>query len=331
MPLAGQTFDSTTGNSYEKRKSQREFDEFVATETAVERNKLEQLVKPLTVLPDDASHDMKVHTFTMTELWSSPLVEIQAAMNRGKWESLYWLIHWREDSEPRVKQTQHDAVNAYEAYCAALKSRTGFSLNEDGKERLSKMVCVQLRCGKIEVTQETVDVALDTMLKNHVFAEGEVDYKPEWKTVAPAQQVTNVSTVVDFEALNLTGSEEDERRGKKVVEFLAQTAAAPTAKAWLDSLAKNFGFVPTKDDLAYSVRWFRETNRSWFTPANYDAFRLHMIHTGRWSTALLSEGDIRARAIERLDTNDRDVRSIVFHGSKEALLDLLQRRGVSLI
>jgi hypothetical protein len=314
MPLAGQTFDSTTGNTYDKRKSQNEFDEFVRNEAALERKKLEQSVQPLTVVSTEVSHAMRLHTHEMAFEWSRPLIEIQTILDSKKWTSLYWLLHLREDAEPRIKQSAAEAEQAYREYIANLSSRTGFKLNPDGIERLAKMVVVQLRCGRIEVAQETVDVALDVFLKNHCFHDGEVDYNAEWKTAAPTQQIDNAPTVVDFEALNLT-----------------ETAAAPTAKAWLDSLAKNFGFVPTKEDLAYSVKWFRENNRSWFDRSSYDAFRLHMIHIGRWSTALLSESDIRARAIERLDTNDRDVRGIVFHGSKEALLDLLQRRGVSLI
>jgi hypothetical protein len=319
MPLAGQTIDRTTGNSYDAARSRREFDEFVRNEAALERKKLEQSVQPMTVVPTEASHAMRVHQWEMTEAWSASLASIQAVMDSPSWASLYWLIHIRDENEgPRIRQTEREGYAEFQKYCGELAGRTGFKLNPDGVERLSKMVVVQMRAGKIEVTQETIDAALDVMLRNHVFSEGEIDYNPAWKTAAaPAQQA---------------GSEEDERRGKEAVGFLAETAAASTVRAWIASLAANYGFVPSKEDLAYSVKWFRENNRSWFDRTSYDAFRLHMVKVGRWSTELLTHDDIRARAIDRLlDMNDRDVRGIVFHGSKEALLDLLQRRGVSLI
>lgn len=315
--------------SYDARKSAQEFEEFTREYERQEQAKRDAALEPLTVVSAETAREKRLHDFEMGCLWSAPIDDLKKVIDSQQWQRLYWALHFRGDS-PRVNQSASESMQAFAEYIASLTNRTGFKLNDDGVTRLLLLSKVEFFHG-IETTQATLDVALDALLKQTAFVEGEVEYDEAWKTAVPHQQAANASTVVDFEALNLTGSQEDERRGKKAVEFLAETAAAPTAKAWLDSLAKNFGFVPTKDDLAYSVRWFRENNRSWFTPANYDAFRLHMIHIGRWSTALLSESDIRARAIERLDTNDRDVRGIVFHGSKEALLDLLQRRGVSLI
>lgn len=314
--------------SYDARKSAQEFEEFTREFERQEQAKRDAALKPLTVVSPEAAREKRLHDFEMGCLWSAPIEDLKKIIDSQQWQRLYWELHFRGDA-PRVNQSASESMQAFADYISKLTGRTGIRMKDNGITRLMLLSKVEYFHG-IETTQATLDVALDAMLQQECFADGEVEYDEAWKTAAPRQQAAN-ATVVDFEVLNLTGSEEDERRGKKAVEFLAETAAAPTAKAWLDSLAKNFGFVPTKDDLAYSVKWFRENNRSWFTPANYDAFRLHMIHTGRWSTALLSESDIRARAIERLDTSDRDIRGIVFHGSKAALLDLLQRRGVSLI
>ena len=329
-PLAGQFVESNTGsNRYDAARSAREFASFREEEEAKERAKLEKSLQPLTVLPTDTSQAMRVHQFEMTELWSSPLVEIQAAMNGGKWESLYWLIHLREDSEPRIRQTEQEAFAEFQKYCAALTGRTGFKLNPDGAERLSKLICVELRCGKIEVTQETIDAALDVMLRNHVFSEGEVEYDANWKTASPTTPVDSQPVTADvFEDLNLTGSEEEARIGKRIAQHLFDKEFRPVVLRWVSSLWERFRYELAQVEADAVKNWMERFNRP-RTFASLEQCRVAFVKAGMFPEKCLTHDDLKTVCIEKLPSDDKEALRIVLHGTLPALKELMQRKGIS--
>ncbi len=331
MALAGQTFETFTGNSYERRKSQAEFDEFVRNEEAKERAKLHRELQPLTVLPDDTIHAMRVHNFEMTEAWSAPLAEIQAILDSTKWTSLYWVINLREGTEPRIRQTEREAFAEFQKYCAALTGRTGFKLNPDGVERLSKLVCVELRCGRIEVTPETIDAALDCLLRNRCFSGGEVEYDANWKSATPATLVDSQPVTADvFENLTLSGSDEEARIGKRIAQDLFDKEFRPVVLRWVDSLWSRFLYELSSVEADAVKNWMTKFNKP-RTFASLEQCRVAFVKAGMFPEKCLDLSDLKAICVEKLSSDDRESLRIVLNPSStlDSVRALMARKGIS--
>jgi hypothetical protein len=127
-------------------------------------------------------------------------------------------------------------------------------------------------------------------------------------------------------------SDEGARQGRAIAQELYGDELAVHTNAWRESMRTNFGFNVPDSDLRYLCEWVVANNKSWLDKKTFDTFRLHMCRTGRWQVPqMLSTEEIRATAVEKCDMTSRDVRALVFTGNRESLIDMLKRKGVSLI
>lgn len=314
--------------SYDARKSAQEFEEFTREYERQEQVKRDAALKPLTVLSADAAREKKLHDFDQECLWSAPLDTIRSILNVEKRrESMYWLLFFGNE---RTNQTAESTQKVFSDYIDKLPSRTGFKFSDP--TRLVLMAKVQWFCGGVEISQETLDTMLDTLLKHSCFADdGEIEYDETLKTT-PVAPVVPPNPTDSFEHLSLL-SDEGARQGRAIAQELYGDELAVHTNAWRDHMRTVYGFNVPDSDIRYLCEWVVANNKSWLDPRTFDAFRLHAIRIGRWSPAeqFMSHEEIKSAAIEKCDMTDRDVRGIVLRGSREALLNLLQRKGVSLV
>lgn len=269
--------------------------------------------------------------------WSKPLAKIREAWQSGKRAPMlpyYFDLVLRPTNAdgspiPKGEQTGDDATREFSKFVeSTLPTKFGFRLSISGLQRFQLFVYIHTFCGKHLVSEDNLTRYFNALVDSEAFDAADLTYDESLIVKAPAPE--RDVTVNDLDGVD-TSTPEGFRKAKDIADNLMFAEAQPIFRLWRTSLSENFNVTISDDDIRYMCEWFLANNKNWLDKRSYDAFRLHMVRTGRWSEHLLTIEDIRERAVDRLNMDDRDIRAIVLHGTKNALLDLMKHKGVSLI
>ena len=307
------------------------YQEFVREEAVAEKKKLDAIAASANA---ERQKIAKAYVNLQKPFWSKPISQVVSKIEAAKGRrdllsAYYWDVLLRGSEEPEGTQPS-DPYAVFKSWVESLPARTGFSLSIEGLLRFQNFVLVQSVVGGNLVNEGNMQLYMQTLVREEVFAANELTY--DASLIVKAPEPVRAPSVDDFESLNLS-TDEGQRVGRQIADELYCDEMAPLANQWRQSVLQNFGFVVLYDDLKYMCDWFAATNKSYLDPRSYDAFRIMMVKSGRWYPAekFLAHEEIKAAAIDKLDMSNRDVRSIVFNGSKQALLDLMQRHSASLV
>jgi hypothetical protein len=282
--------------SYDARKSAQEFEEFTREFERQEQAKRDAALKPLTVVSAEAAREKRLHDFDMGCLWSAPIEDLKKIIDSQQWQRLYWELHFRGDS-PRVNQSASAAMQAFAEYIASLTKRTGFKLNDDGVTRLLLLSKVEFFHG-IETTQATLDVALDALLQQTAFAEGEVEYDEAWKaTVTPVESKTTPKDLIPLYEGDL--------------ETRQQALNDEQQKVWqafTDSVYANLRCMLNEEQKLYIYNLMRRRGYSFLDPREYDAARIQAVRDKVLPESFLYPQEALDMYIESHDINDPEVK-----------------------
>jgi hypothetical protein len=247
----------------------------------------------------ETAREKRLHDFEMGCAWSAPIEDLKKIIDSQRWQRLYWELHFRGDS-PRVNQSASAAMQAFAEYIASLTKRTGFKLNDDGVTRLLLLSKVEFFHG-IETTQATLDVALDALLKQTAFAEGEVEYDVSWKITPDAPVEAQPEAQEDFCPVY----EGDLATRQQALNDEQQKVW----QAFTDSLYRNFnGFVLNRQQSLYIYNLMRRRGYSFLDPREYDATRIQAIRDKVLPESLLYPQEALDLYIESHDVNDPEVK-----------------------
>jgi len=284
--------------SYDARKSAQEFEEFTQEYERQEQAKRDAALKPLTVVSAETAREKRLHDFEMGCAWSASIEDLKKIIDSQQWQRLYWELHFRGES-PRVNQSASESMQAFAEYIASLTNRTGFKLNDDGVTRLLMLSKVEFFHG-IETTQATLDVALDSMLKQECFAEGEIEYNEEWKTPTVAPIGVQPETLDDFCPVY----EGDLATRQQALNDEQQKVW----QAFTDSVYRNLKVMLNEEQKLYIYNLMRRRGYSFLNPREYDSARIQAVRDHVLDESLLYPLEALDMYIETHDVNDPEVK-----------------------
>jgi len=305
-----------------------QYKRFLEEEAAAEAARIKHIA-------DQASAPLRQANAAMTKLmvptWSKPVPQLKAMFqkaqgNKAILTTWFWNVLLRSDTTP-IPQDQKEQAKIFDHFCESTLPSQGWRLSISGCTRLWAFVYVQIEAGGNNVTPENLQLWFDALKDNECFdsTTGELSYS---EPVRAAPEPPRVPTNADFETLNLS-SDEGRLRGIKIAEHLFAVEARPYVQQWAESLLKRFQFDISQDQLNAVRAWMEKWNKSPRSIEALEQCRRALVRSGIFPEHCLDHDDLKSIAIDALPSDDYASLRVVFHGSKEALKELMQRKGIT--
>lgn len=204
-----------------------------------------------------------------------------------------------------VPNGQHDdnaARNAYVSWAEELTAKTGYTLTETGRKRVTCYALSQAKFGKNLSQPSAWQSCFERLLECEAFTSDEVTYDPALKTYREPEPEPEPEPELTLAALDALPSwtEEGERLCRQIVHkhYFAKEAH-PIWAEWVASVEKNFGHKLSEDEQRQAFDFFRDRNLSYLSRRNFDRCRVALVNCGVLPPSCLTEEEQLVQEIER--------------------------------
>jgi hypothetical protein len=241
----------------------------------------------------------------MTKFWSSSIENIKAHLHD---DSVFDELFLPKSDEPADSNAIYTGI---QTFLDGVVFEQGYSLGDLSRRRFGFYVASQVNAGVI-IDSASLAVMFKRCFDLNIFAwDGDSEFVEHFRAETPVKQPRverpveqpRQVTYADLEAVN-ENTREGKREANRISEKLYEQQAGPILHKWVKSIADNFGFDVSMEDISGPIQdWFTRNNKSWIDPRSYDEVRRYMVSSGRWPESCLTEMEKFTLSLEACDTS----------------------------